>query len=86
MATTNPARWSDLKKKLVEMDHAALLSLVKDLHDASKTNQAFLAARLASPGEAAGALDVYRERVVRAFYPGRVSIGQQPYVYQTRQR
>jgi len=66
-----PTRWSDLKKKLVELDRSALVALIKDLHDASKTNQAFLASRLASPLEAEGALESYRERVVKAFYPGR---------------
>ena len=72
MPTSTPGpRWSDLKKKLVELDRPALIALIKDLHDASKTNQAFLAARLASPLETADALESYRERIVQAFYPRR---------------
>ena len=74
----SPARWSDLKKKLADLDRPALIALIKDLHDASKTNQAFLAARLASPLETAGALDSYRDRIVQAFYPRRGMSSQMP--------
>ncbi|WP_430904771.1 hypothetical protein [Nitrosomonas sp. ANs5] len=39
--------WIDLKRRLAELDHPALLGLIQDLYAASKNNQAFLHARFA---------------------------------------
>src|SRR5260370_25207678 len=38
--------WSDVRAALLDFDRAGLLSLVQDLYNASKDNQAFLHARL----------------------------------------
>lgn len=47
MKTPNKKKptWSDLKRRLSELDNKALLELLRDLYAASKDNQAFLHAR-----------------------------------------
>ena len=40
----NPT-WSDLKRQLVNFDHAGFLGLIQDLYAANKQNKAFLHAR-----------------------------------------
>ena len=47
MTKTNEKKptWSDLKRKLIDLDQNAWLGLAKDLYSASKENQAFLHAR-----------------------------------------
>ncbi|MDO9114509.1 MAG: hypothetical protein Q7U63_12050 [Polaromonas sp.] len=46
MLTDTPS-WSDVKIKLVDLDRAGLIGLVRDLYAAGKDNQAFLHARFA---------------------------------------
>jgi hypothetical protein len=48
MATKKKApTWSELKRKLTDLDRADLLGLLQDLYAASKDNQHFLHARFA---------------------------------------
>ena len=63
------AGWADIKAQLAFMDKADLLRLVKDLHDASPSNKAFLAARFLAPEDAGAILEQYRQRVITPFFP-----------------
>ena len=65
------AGWADIKAQLAFMDKADLLRLVKDLHDASPSNKAFLAARFLAPEDAGAILEQYRQRVITPFFPKR---------------
>lgn len=58
--------WSDLKRQLSELDHAALLRLIQDLYAASTNNQTFLHARFAL-GE--DALEPYKATIHRWVCP-----------------
>lgn len=59
-------RWSDVKAKLIDFDHAGLLGLVQDLYAASKDNQTFLHARF---GLGDDALQPYKTTIERWLYP-----------------
>ena len=65
------AGWADIKAQLAFMEKADLLRLVKDLHDASPSNKAFLAARFLAPEDAGPILEEYRQRVIAPFFPKR---------------
>ncbi|WP_157470328.1 hypothetical protein [Desulfobulbus elongatus] len=39
--------WSDLKRRLADLEPPALIGLIQDLYASSKNNQAFLNARFA---------------------------------------
>ncbi|MCK9487889.1 MAG: hypothetical protein M0Q42_00525 [Xanthomonadales bacterium] len=62
---TTPS-WIDVKKALVDFDHANLIALVQDLYAASKDNQAFLHARLALGGDV---LKPYKATLARWLWP-----------------
>lgn len=65
-----PPAWPELKKRLQALDKAALVSLVKALHDASSENRALIASRLAPAVEdTAGRLELFRLRVREPFFP-----------------
>jgi hypothetical protein len=58
--------WSDVKAKLVDFEHAALLSLVKDLYAASHDNKAFMHARF---GLGEDPLETYKDKIIRWVNP-----------------
>lgn len=63
--------WSAIRKQLAGRDCAALLVLIKDLHDLSPANRDFLQAK-ASAGDGGSAnFAKFRKRVVDPFYPAR---------------
>lgn len=68
MKTPNKKKptWSDLKRRLSELDNKALLGLVQDLYAASKDNQAFLHARFALGDDV---LDPYKATIDRWVCP-----------------
>jgi hypothetical protein len=54
--------WTDVKAKLEAFDRAGLLGLIKDLHDADKSNQTFLHTRFGLSGDV---LEPYKETIDR---------------------
>ena len=58
--------WSDVKARLAQFDRAGLISLLGDLHDLSRDNQAFLNSRL---GLGADPLAPYKKTISRWIYP-----------------
>jgi hypothetical protein len=61
--------WPTLRKVLVTLPPDRLLDLLKELHDMSPQNKAFLRARCLPIEQDAGYLDECRRKVVRAIYP-----------------
>src|ERR1700674_3021553 len=68
MASTKNAKptWRDVKAELDGFDRAGLLGLIKDLHGASRDNEAFLSARL---GLGSDPLEPYRKTISRWICP-----------------
>ena len=65
--TTKPEpSWRDVKVEIEGFDRAGLLGLLKDLHDLSRDNQAFLNARL---GLGATPLGPYKRTIARWIAP-----------------
>ena len=58
--------WSDVKARLAQFDRTGLISLLGDLHDLSRENQAFLNSRL---GLGADPLAPYKKTISRWIYP-----------------
>ena len=63
--------WAGIRKHLKGWESAALLSLIKDFHDSSAGNRAFLHARITAASGDGAALESYRKRVIEPFYPAR---------------
>jgi len=68
MASAKDAKptWRDVKAELDGFDRAGLLGLIKDLHGASRDNEAFLSARL---GLGTDPLEPYRKAISRWICP-----------------
>jgi hypothetical protein len=68
MASVKRAKptWRDVKAELDGFDRAGLLGLIKDLHGASRANEAFLSARL---GLGTDPLEPYRKAISRWICP-----------------
>ena len=68
MASAKKAKptWRDVKAELDGFDRAGLLGLIKDLHGASRDNEAFLSARL---GLGTDPLEPYRKAISRWICP-----------------
>jgi len=68
MASAEKAKptWRDVKAELDLFDRAGLLGLIKDLHGASRDNEAFLHARL---GLGSDPLEPYRKTISRWICP-----------------
>jgi hypothetical protein len=68
MASAEKAKptWRDVKAELDLFDRAGLLGLIKDLHGASRDNEAFLYARL---GFGSDPLEPYRKTISRWICP-----------------
>jgi hypothetical protein len=74
MAGENGPKWAALKKRLTTLDKNDLVGLIKNLHDLSPENRAFLGARFAPSEEShMDVLARYRQRVIDPFYPKRGS-------------
>ena len=54
----------------IRAETCAANPLVKDLHDSSTQNREFLAARFA-PADSSAALETYKQRIVKCFFPTR---------------
>jgi hypothetical protein len=66
-STTKPQpSWRDVKAELERFDRAGILRLLKDLHEVSRDNQAFLNARL---GLGAAPLVPYKKMISRWIAP-----------------
>lgn len=63
--------WTAIRQHLKGWESAALIALIKDLHDSSPTNRDFLHARVAAAKGGGAAFASYRKRVVDPFYPSR---------------
>ncbi|WP_367873642.1 hypothetical protein [Luteolibacter sp. Populi] len=63
--------WTAIRKSLKGWEPAALLALIKDLHDASPNNRHFLLARVGAVEGGGEAFESFRKRVVEPFYPAR---------------
>lgn len=73
-ATSSPkasGKWGPIKKKLNEFSREGLLALIKDLHDYSPNNRAFLTARFAEAEDSGVVLEEYRQRITKIFFPTR---------------
>jgi hypothetical protein len=66
MASARKVIWRDVKVELDRFDRAGLLGLLKDLHGASRDNQAFLHARL---GLGSDPLEPYKKTISRWIAP-----------------
>ena len=68
MASVKKAKptWRDVKSELDGFDRVGLLALIKDLHGASRDNEAFLSARL---GLGTDPLEPYRKAISRWVCP-----------------
>ena len=68
MASAKNAKptWRDVKAELEGFDRTGLLGLIKDLHGASRANEAFLSARL---GLGTDPLEPYRKAISRWICP-----------------
>jgi hypothetical protein len=67
---TKREKWSDVKARLEAFDRTGLVSLLRDLYDASVANRRFLHSRL-TPGSRA--IEKYRRLVADAIYPDPLS-------------
>jgi hypothetical protein len=66
-----PGGWSAARQHLSTWDKAALIALVKDLHDSSTTNRNFIQARCQAADGGSEAIELYRNRIVEQFFPKR---------------
>jgi len=63
--------WSAIRQQIAEWSKPALLTLVKDLHDASPENRDFLRARFDAENTGGEALEKYRRKIIEQFFPQR---------------
>ena len=63
--------WSAIRRHLDIQSKPALLTLVKDLYDASSSNRDFLHARVRAEAGDGTAVEKYRRTIVEQFYPQR---------------
>ena len=63
--------WQSVRQRLNGWSKPALISLVKDLYEASPDNRDFLQARFQAEGDAGVALEKYRRKIVEQFFPAR---------------
>ena len=66
MASTKRIGWAEVKTRLETFDRKGLVSLVRDLYEASPANRRFLDSRLVP---ASDAIEKYRRLVADAIYP-----------------
>jgi hypothetical protein len=70
-ATKKPGGWSAVRQQLTTWEKPALIALVKDLYEAATENRDFIHA-CSQAGECGGeALEKYRGKIVKQFFPAR---------------
>jgi len=70
-ATRKSDGWSAVRQELATWQKSALLVLVKDLYEASAENRDFIHARSKAGGCGGEALEKYRGKIVKQFFPAR---------------
>jgi hypothetical protein len=63
--------WNAVKQHIKGWDTAQFTALLKDLYDSSIENRAFLDARVQRTSGGSAALETYRQRVIKPFFPKR---------------
>lgn len=71
MSSNTKPTWTTIRKHLSGWEPAALIALIKDLHDFSTPNRTFLHARITAAAGGGEAMEIYRKRVIEPFYPSR---------------
>ena len=73
MTNTNkkPGGWGAVHQQLAILEKAALLALVKDLYEAAAENRDFIQARCQEDENGNEALEKYRDKIVKQFFPAR---------------
>jgi len=66
-----PDSWIALRQQLAHLDKPALLTLVKDLYEASDSNRDFIQARCQDGEGGAEILEKYRGKIIEQLYPKR---------------
>ncbi len=69
--TKKPSGWSAVRQRISTWDQALLVTLVKDLYDASASNKDFINARCHVEGSNGNILESYRHKIVKQFFPKR---------------
>jgi hypothetical protein len=79
-ATRKSDGWSAVRQELATWQKPALLALVKDLYEVSAENRDFVHARSEAGGCGGEALEKYRGKIVKQFFPargfGRLKLGE----------
>ena len=63
--------WSDIRRALQGLESKHLIALIKNLHDLSRDNRDFLAARFAAGPSNQPTREAYRQRIHEIFFPRR---------------
>ncbi len=71
MSENKSAGWQNIRRQLDDWSKPAMISLVKDLHDASPDNRDFILARFQAEDDAGAALEKYRHKIVEQFFQAR---------------
>lgn len=66
-----PGGWTAIRRSLAILDKPALLTLLKELHDAAPVNRDLLQARVLGGADDGELLEKYRRKVVEQFFPAR---------------
>jgi hypothetical protein len=65
----NPSGWTNVHRHLDELSKPSLVSLLKDLYEASSINRDFLQARYNKGTDAGAPLERYRGKIIKQFFP-----------------
>jgi hypothetical protein len=71
MSEKKTTGWQNIHRQLDDWSKPALVTLVKDLYDASPDNRDFLLARFQADEDIGAALEKYRHKIVEQFFPAR---------------
>ena len=69
MSEKKTTGWQNIHRQLDDWSKPALVTLVKDLYDASPDNRDFLLARFQADEDIGAALEKYRHKIVEQFFP-----------------
>ena len=70
-APKKPGGWSAVRQQLATREKPALLALLKDLYEAAGVNRDFIHARSKAGDGGGEALEKYRGKIVKQFFPAR---------------
>jgi len=70
-ASKKPGGWSAVRQQLATWEKPALLALLKDLYEAAGVNRDFIHARSKAGDGGGEALEKYRGKIVKQFFPAR---------------